>query len=568
VLFETPNHAELLEKTGARAMITGIIDELLVLAQAQGCVFPEDIHEQTMEAMIQPAPTPSTMYQDFTARRPLEIETFLGAPIKLAQDMGVPVPRIETLYALLHNANTLNQSRPPPAAAISPPNPAQTPRMGSGPGPNMGPGPGPNQRGPMNGPMNGHMPGHPGRGGMMRPGSRAPSMTGGPPPQMRRGPSMNNGFGPPIRMNGNGHRGPSQQPTRRPSLEDNELEEFSHLMLYDNLPEGALPEGAIPNGAGPGGEMGMREREFALRQRELALREQEFSMRRRMPPPPASHAGGFEDDDEDGEDFFDPMAAGRNVPMIDPDNFDMMSVTSKRARKAAPPTANQLRNNPELGGPQMRGGGRGMFGRPKVQNRTSARLVSDIPNLRENLMGNPLLGYSSDRYGGVDRHNLGNESRTNSLTAERLNELSRGGPPGQGPYPGPMPPQMGRRASNSPGHPLGPPRGPPGQRPYPPNGQNGYPPHMNGRPSPPGVMGSPMQRPMAQQGPMPQHVEQQNGVSHLYPPKSGPQERSLTGSASASAGSGDSNHSVPLDSDPSAHSSSSSLGPRPAQGFR
>jgi ketopantoate reductase len=110
-LFETPNHAELLEKTGARAMITGIIDELLVLAQSQGCVFPENIHEQTMEAMIQPTPTPSTMYQDFTARRPLEIETFLGAPIKLAQDMGVPVPRIETLYALLHNANTLNQSQ-------------------------------------------------------------------------------------------------------------------------------------------------------------------------------------------------------------------------------------------------------------------------------------------------------------------------------------------------------------------------------------------------------------------------------------------------------------------------
>ena len=233
VLFETSNHAELLEKTGARAMISGIIDEILLLAKSQGCDFPEDFREQTMEAMIQPTATPSTMYQDFTARRPLEIETFLGAPIKLAQDVGVPVPRIETLYALLHNANTLNQSRPPPSVAVAPqPTPAQTPRMGPGP---MGPGP--NQRGPMNGPM----PGHPGRPGMMRPGSRAPSMTGGPPPQMRRGPSMNNGFGPQMRMNGNGHRGPPQQQTRRPSLEGNELEEFSHLMLYDNLPEGAIP---------------------------------------------------------------------------------------------------------------------------------------------------------------------------------------------------------------------------------------------------------------------------------------------------------------------------------------
>ena len=47
-----------------------------------------------------------------------------------------------------------------------------------------------------------------------------------------------------------------------------------------------------------------------------------------------------------------------------------------------------------------------MFGRPKVQNRTSARLMAEIPGLHENLMGNPLLGYSSDRYGGVDRHNM------------------------------------------------------------------------------------------------------------------------------------------------------------------
>lgn len=554
VLFETPNHAELLEKTGARSLINGVVDELLQLANAQGCFFPDDFREQTMEAMIQPTAAPSTMYQDFTARRPLEIETFLGAPIKLAQDAGVSVPRIETLYALLHNANTLNQSRPPPSTAMSP-GPSQTPRMG----------PGPMQRGPMNGPMNGP----PGRQGM-RPQSRAPSMSGGPPPQMRRGPSVN-GFGPPMRTNGNGNgpRGPPQQQTRRPSPDGNELEEFSHLMLYDNLPEGALPEGAIPDGAAtPSGDMGLRERELQLRQRELALREQEFHMRRRMPPPPASHAGGFDEDDEDGEDFFDPMAAGKNVPMIDPDNFDMMSVTSKRTRKA--PSANQLRNNPELGA-NMRGGGRGMFGRPKMQNRTSARLMSEIPGLHENLMGNPLLGYSSDRYGGVDRHNLGQESRTNSLTAERLNELARGGPPGAGPYPGPMPAQMGRRASNSPGYPLGPPRGPPGQqRPYPPNGPNGYPPHMtaNGRPSPPGAMGSPMPRPSTQPGQVPQHVEQQTGVSHLYPPKSGPQERSLTGSASASAGSGDSNHSAPIDSEPSAHSSSSSLGPRPPHGFR
>ncbi|KAL1304703.1 hypothetical protein AAFC00_003652 [Neodothiora populina] len=587
VLFETPNHAELLEKTGARSLIVGIIDELLTLAAAQGCSFPQDFREQTMEAMIQPPSAPSTMYQDFTARRPLEIETFLGSPMKLAQDAGVSVPRIETLYALLHHANIVNQSRP----QHSPQPGAGTPRAGPGPGP----------RGPM---MNGPMPGPMGRGGM-RPGSRAPSM-GGAPPQVRRGPSMN-GY-PPRTMNGNGSRGPPPPQQRRGSTEGNDLEEFSHLMLYDGV-DGALPDGGpYPEGSrtpGSSGELALRERELMLRQRELALREQEYGMRqmggmgggmgpgpgmgRRMhPPPPASHAGGgFDDEDEDGEDYFDPMASGRHVPAIDPDNFDMMSVTSKRTRRA--PSANQLRNNPEMNGPHGRGG-RGMFGRPRAPQRVSARLMDDVPGLHDSIMNNALLGYSSDRYGNVDRANLGHESRTNSLTAERLNELQQG--PG-GPFP-----QMARRGSKSPGNPLGPPRGPfgpPGRPMGPPNGHpmgppnghpmgppnghpmgppNGHPPNgvpMNGRPSPPGASRGPPPPRQPPQGNgnvvVPQHVEQQVGVSTLYPPKSGPQVRSLTGSASASAGSGDSNRSAPIDFEASAHSSSSSLGPRLAPGM-
>lgn len=544
-------------------MITGVLDELLNLAAAQGCTFKPGFKEATMEQMIAPTETHSTMYQDFAARRPMEVETYLGSPIKLAQEAGVAVPRIETLYSMLHNANIINQNRPPQGSAS--PNP-QAPRMPAGAG-------APPPRGyPPPGPMPGGM-----RNGMRpAPGSRAPSAQGGPPPN-RRGPSMG-GF--PPRMNGNGYgpRGPPQQMQRRPSFEGDDLGEFSHLMLYDNMPEGQVAQMAdggydMPNGAGP--DIIMRERELALRQKELALREQEYNMRRRgpgprMPPPPQSHAG-FDDDDEDGEDYFDPMAT-HGVPNIDPDQVDMMSVTSRRTRKA--PSASQLRNNPEMAGapPGMRQS-RGPFGgkRPGMKNRVSNSIMSEMPNLREELMSNPLMGYSSDRYGNVDRHNMGVESRTNSLTAERLNELSRGGPPGP---PGSMPgPPMSRRGSQSPGNPFqGNGRGgpPPNLRPSPPGG---YGPNgmmtPNGRPSPPG-----MRQPVPRHPPghgnavAPQHVEQQVGVSHLYPPKNGPQVRSLTGSASASAGSGESNRSAPLDSDPSAHSSSSSLGPRPPIGVR
>lgn len=238
-----------------------------------------------------------------------------------------------------------------------------------------------------------------------------------------------------------------------------------------------------------------------------------------------------DDDDEDGEDYFDSMPPHAGPPVDD--NFDMMSVTSRRTRKT--PSAGQLRANPEImsasrnsrGWQQPRRG-------PPAKNRVSAQIMADMPNLREELMGNPLVGYSSDRYGNVDRMNMGNESRTNSLTAERLGQM-------QGPFPG-----VNRRGSQSPGNPLG------RMRPSPPNGFV-----PNGRPSPPG-----MRQPIPQHpGNGAPHLEQQSGVSrNPYPPKSGSHVvRSLTGSASASAGSGDSNRSAPIDSEPSAHSSSSSL---------
>ena len=546
VVFETPSHAELLEKNGVRSLITGVIDELLTVAKAQGCQFKPGFREHTMEQMIVPAETNSIMYQDFLARRPMEIETFLGSPMKLAQEVGVQVPRIETLYALLHNVNTVNQTRPAQQAPSSPvatqqaPPPQAHPRAASmgGPRPPGFGGPGPIGRGPP--PMaNG-----------MRPGSRAPSQASGPPPPgMRRGPPPMNGY-PPRGMNGNGYgpRGPPPHLSRRPSFEGNDLEEFSHLMLYDNMNEEGPYDGGVNASTG---DLALRERELALRQKELALRERELHMRRggpRMPP------AGYDDDDEDGDDYFDPMG-GPGMAHPDAENLDMMSVTSKRTRKA--PSAGQLRANPEMmSGAPMGRGSRGPWKRgPPQKNRASATLMNDMPGLRQELMNNPLMGYSSDRYGHVDRNNMGVESRTNSLTAERLSELQHGpGGPGQNGFGGPQPP-MSRRGSQSPGNPFNPgPRN--GLRPSPPNG------YGNGRPSPPG-----MRQPVPRHPPghgnavTPQQIEQQSGVSHLYPPKAStaPQVRSLTGSASASAGSGDSNRSAPIDSEPSAHSSASSF---------
>ncbi|KAB8075661.1 ketopantoate reductase PanE/ApbA-domain-containing protein [Aspergillus leporis] len=531
VMFETSNHAQLLEKVGVRQLVSDIIEELLQLARANGCSFPSDFAQKTIEKMTANG-APSTMYQDFQARRPMEIETYLGSPIKLATESSVRIPRIETLYAVLHHANATNLSKPragdsPPPVLAQPP-----PRMSSAPPP----------RGPMNGPM---------RGGRT-PSGMMPRR--GPPPGMARLPSAQ----PPS----------ARMPPRETSLEG--LEEFSHLVVYDDAGGAAAAENGLPqNGTNgypdmlPGppqsaADLALRERELALRQRELQIREQEMGMRRgprRPPPPPRST---FDEEDED--DYFDPMDS-LPIPHIDPDQVDMLSITSRKAKKSAP-SASQLRKNPEItynNGGGGGGGGGGNNSRPGSsfsryfggRKRTSERIMQEIPGLHDSLLDNPMMAYASNRYGAVDRNHIQAGSRANSLTASRMGDYPphpyptsrrNSQSPATPPY-GPPGPRMGRPATSQ-DQSLGPPSGPRG-----------------GQPSPPGQMRAPVPRYPPGQGNAvgPQQVEQHYGVSNSSLAKGTPKHRSLTGSASASAESGDSGASASLDSENSAHSSQISL---------
>lgn len=535
VVFETSNHTQLLEKTGVRRLVADIIDELVELATSLGCSFSPDFREKTIEKMTA-MDSPTTMYQDFQARRPMEVETFLGSPIKLAQESDVRVPRIETMYALMHHANIVNQNRPryesPPTSVMGQP----PPRLSSAP---------PQQQRPM---MNGGPPSM--RGGRTPSGMGMPPRRGPPPGMMPRGP------GGPMPMH------PKAGVPRDTSLEG--LKEFSHLVVYDG--EGD-PNALHQNGdghpqSGPGlaSNLALRERELDLRQRELQIREHEMAMRRGPPGPPGLPGPGRRlgprppPSQFDGEDDSFP-GMDSSIPHMDPDQVDMMSMTSRRTRKA--PSHSQFRKNPEFsaGPPNSRPSSKTFSRFLGGKKRASDRVMDEIPGLHDSLMDNPMMSYSSNRYGAVDRNQMAADSRANSLTASHMGDFPPRPFPASrrnsqtpvtpfGGIPGPGAPRMGRPQTMHDQN-LGPPSGP----------------HNNGQPSPPGAMRTPVPRypPGPGNAVGPPQVEQHYGVSN-FPANGPPKNQNLTGSGSASAGSGDSGASANLDSKPSSHSSQISLG--------
>jgi 2-dehydropantoate 2-reductase len=566
IIFETPNHQALLEKPSVRDLVLDMLDEILNLAAAQGCQFASNFKQKTIEEMTRPGMAESVMWQDYVARRPMEVETFLGAPIQVAKDLKLSLPRIETIYAILRHANTMNQQRPrgePVSPQATSPLPRNTP--------NGAPMPRPMPNGMPNGMGR---PPQPRQRGMSHNGQRRPQMNGPPPNGYRPSapPSVVGGYG-------------SRQASRRGSMEGADLEEFSHLVHYgedgldpslfdrsdmsirerpnqqgwDQRSHSGHPQQRRPMGPGMGpGPVGPSRMGPPGPQSRRPPQQQQ--------PMPRHGPQMYEDEDDDFMPF-DP-SGGSGPPMIDPDNFDMMSVTSRKNRKIPAPgqTQAQFRKNAEVENSMMSRGGR--F-RPSFGRRDRSSQAVSVAPLGDNILDDPMMSYSSNRYGTVDRGVIA-ESRTNSLTSQRLDELQYG--------PGPGGPGMGgpngvpRRTSQSPATHFNPQMrgaipngngngGPmPNGRPSPPGGSvsmpspGGY--HSNGRPSPSELGRQQNGRfPNGNLGPADQHL----GSSSHSPLQSA--SISLTGSASASANSGDTQTS-------SSEQSAASQGGRLAVGVR
>jgi 2-dehydropantoate 2-reductase len=82
-----------------RAILRAIIEEGLAVARAAGTEVGGSAEER-LNMANHIADVKTSMLQDLEAGKPLELEPICGATIEVAQQYGVPVPHIETVYAL------------------------------------------------------------------------------------------------------------------------------------------------------------------------------------------------------------------------------------------------------------------------------------------------------------------------------------------------------------------------------------------------------------------------------------------------------------------------------------
>lgn len=95
---------------GTRDMLSGeaqtafaraAVGEVCAVAAADGHPLPADLAERQIAGTLKMPNYVSSMGQDRVAGRPMETEALIGNVVRIAARLGVPVPRLEALYALL-----------------------------------------------------------------------------------------------------------------------------------------------------------------------------------------------------------------------------------------------------------------------------------------------------------------------------------------------------------------------------------------------------------------------------------------------------------------------------------
>ncbi len=95
------NTQEILRNPAAKNLAINIMQEVYMLAEADGCNLEVDVIEKNITATEKMTPYKTSMLLDFEAHREMETEAILGNALRFAKNKSVKTPYLESLYALL-----------------------------------------------------------------------------------------------------------------------------------------------------------------------------------------------------------------------------------------------------------------------------------------------------------------------------------------------------------------------------------------------------------------------------------------------------------------------------------
>ena len=108
VLCGGADTSHMMNDDNVRKLAESIMREVTEVAAAHGHPLAEESIRKNIQDTAIMKPYKTSMLLDFESRRPMEIEVILGNAIRLAESKRVPVPHLQTIYALLGIINKRN----------------------------------------------------------------------------------------------------------------------------------------------------------------------------------------------------------------------------------------------------------------------------------------------------------------------------------------------------------------------------------------------------------------------------------------------------------------------------
>lgn len=92
---------KILDNEATKNLVENVMQEICILAKADGCELPPDIAAKNIEMTLKMKPYKTSMLLDFEEKRPLEVEAILGNALRFAKQALIDAPYLSTLYGLL-----------------------------------------------------------------------------------------------------------------------------------------------------------------------------------------------------------------------------------------------------------------------------------------------------------------------------------------------------------------------------------------------------------------------------------------------------------------------------------